>query len=90
MELRFASRSSTPVRLPLRSSTRVDGRLLGLQRLAPLGPRLVSLNELDQHRHRARPLQDGVLDYLQRHDLALGLVDGFAREVDGDRLIELP
>jgi hypothetical protein len=50
----------------------------------------VSLNELDQHRHRGRPLQDGVLDYLQRHDLALGLVDGFAREVDGDSLIELP
>jgi hypothetical protein len=39
------------------SSTRVDGRLLGLQRLARRLARLVSLNELDQHRHRGQPFR---------------------------------
>ena len=58
---------------------RVVGRLLGLPAPgAPLGA-LMSFNELEQHQHRGRPVTMAFY-HLQRHDLALGLVDGFARE----------
>jgi hypothetical protein len=38
----------------------------------------------------AGPFRMAFLTISSANDLALGLVDGFAREVDGDSLIELP
>src|SRR6202046_5425523 len=56
------------------SSGRVVGRVLALPAPgAPLGA-LMSFNELEQHQHRGRPVTMAFY-HLQRHDLALGIVE---------------